>query len=310
MAAAYLRMKVKGGRLDPDAFGVSLDDLALDCVADFFERNPSGQFVEIDRYYGSVDAVSLSHEELLGATRRLVFSKVNEGLFRLYKENDRSLSNTIRNIKNALRYSGKLHTVVRNNELWIQLLDPVSALEGFPLLPSELIEAPLMAHSNHRNTLRDHLDLFADILREQESYQRQYPLVGLAVVIRSMNIRALPTSMESSEESPDLTQEELRTFVRTSIDRTKAIMRPSYIGKGKMSAERFDLYFNCVGKILEAEYVFNDGLDLCYFDILRNQLGTLSQSQYGNHHRVYLEYLAKLTRKDFLRSVRTELQSA
>jgi hypothetical protein len=309
MATAYLRMKVKGGRLDPDAFGVSVDDLALDCVADFFERDQGGRFIEIVRYYGKGNGLLLSQEELLGATRRLVFSKVNEGLFRLYKENDRSLSNTIRNVKNALRYSDTLFTVVRNNEIWIQPLGPDPASEGLPLIPSELVEGRLLAQSNFRSSLRELMDIFAELLSEQEFYQRQFPLVGLALALRSMMVRTSVPPMEVTAESPDLTQEELRTFVQSSIDRTKASMKPSYVGKGKLSDERFNLYFDCIGEILEAEYVFNNGLDLCYYDILRNRLGTLSQVHYGNHHRVYLEYLAKLTRRNFLESIRNELQA-
>ncbi|MDX1439483.1 MAG: hypothetical protein R3284_06225, partial [Rubricoccaceae bacterium] len=39
LAIAYLRRRSHAGRLDPSLFGVTLEDLALDCVAELFRRD-------------------------------------------------------------------------------------------------------------------------------------------------------------------------------------------------------------------------------------------------------------------------------
>ena len=307
MASAYLRVKVRSGRLDPNTFGISLDDLALDCVAELFERSSDGRFTELTNYYGPLQIPSSSHADWLGATRRLVFSKVNEGLFRLYKENDRSLSNTIRNLKNSLRFSRTLFPVVKNNETWIQLAEQEPSTESAPLLPSELIEAQMLSESGHRRSLRGLLDIFAAILREQDGYQKQYPLVGLALIVRSVNVRTSAVPEEANEEDMPFTCDEVKRFVASSLRRTKDTLHPSYVEKGKLDQRTFDLYFECVSDILNAEYVSDDGIDLTYYETLRKRIAKLSESQYRKQHRVYLEYLAKLTRRNFLNLMRREL---
>jgi hypothetical protein len=308
MAFSYLRLKVRSGRLNPDAFGCSLEDLALDCIADLFERDQSGRFIELVEYYGALDCPSPSHDQLLAQTRRLVFSKVNEGLFRQYRDNDRSLSNTIRNLKNGLRFSRTLFAAVWNNETWVQLLHPRPEAGGLPLLPAEIIEARLLSVAGHGSNLRDLLNEFAAVLNEQDLYQRQYPLIGLAVVLRSVISRTSSIPSDVSTEETDLAPEEIRQFLEASIQRTKSVMERSYIGKGKLGKDTLDLYFDCINDILELDYVASDGVDLSYYDIAQKHLGTMSLAQYKTNHRVYLEYLAKLTRKEFLRSIKKELQ--
>ena len=305
-----MRVKVRSGRLDPDAFGISLDDLAMDCVADFFERDAAGHFVEIASYYKYRDFSLCSQEELLGATRRLVFSKVNEGLFRLYRDNDRSLSNVIRNLKGALRSSKKLIAATRTNEWWIQIRDLPSTSEGLPILPPELVESRLIAETSHPLHLRDLLDAFAETLLHQDVYQKQYPMVGFAVIVRNLLFHSYLSAEEQNDEATHFTSDEVKEFARSSIARTKVSMRPSYVANGKLSERTYNIYFDCIGDILEAEYVRHDGINLTYYEILRNRLGSLSEPLYKERLRVYLEYLARLTRKDFLGSIKSELRSA
>ena len=84
-------------------------------------------------------------------------------------------------------------------------------------------------------------------------------------------------------------------------------MKPMYVEKGKLNADTFDLYFDCINEILEAEYILNDGMDLTYYDIMRKRVRAMSIAEYRANHRVYLEYLSKLTRMNLLDSFRKEL---
>ncbi|HTP13329.1 MAG TPA: hypothetical protein VMM37_06845, partial [Bacteroidota bacterium] len=153
LAHSYLKTKVNRGKLDPAQFGIPLEDLALDCIAPLFARNDRGRFIELAGYFGTRSLLAASREELFGATRRLVFSKVSEELYRLYREHDPSLSHIIRNIKIALRFSRTMIPVVQNNELWVQPYRTLHAQEIAPLMPSEIIEARLAAHLGQRYTL-------------------------------------------------------------------------------------------------------------------------------------------------------------
>ncbi len=310
LAHAYLKTKVSRGKLDPAQFGIPLEDLALDCIAPLFGRNDRGRFNELANYFGDQAHAKASREDLLGATRRLVFSKVSEELFRMYREHDPSLSNIIRNIKIALRFSREMIPVVQNNEQWIQPLHAVHAQEGLPLMPPELIEARLTAYLDRRYDLPHVLHCIADVLGHQDLYQKRYPLIGGAIVIRSLMVRSL-TFADSTVVHPDaeISPEEVGQFIRASIQKTRTAMRSSYVARGKMSEKTFDIYFDCVKEILDAEYIPNDGSEVSYFDVLQKRLTRLDATEYRTQHRVYLEYLVRLTRLSLLESLKSELQS-
>jgi len=87
LALAFLRSKRSVGLL-ADAEGLKLPDLAYDCIADLFQKSESGDFVRIRAYFGGLDIDRVTDEELLTYLRRLVFSLVNQGVFRLYHEVD------------------------------------------------------------------------------------------------------------------------------------------------------------------------------------------------------------------------------
>jgi hypothetical protein len=84
IATLYPQNKKTSGSFNPTQFGSLLNDLAMDCVASFLERNEQGAYVQLCRYFTSAHWSTLTEAELLGQTRRLVFSKVNQELYRLY----------------------------------------------------------------------------------------------------------------------------------------------------------------------------------------------------------------------------------
>ncbi len=310
MAAAYLRVKISRGRLDPAMFGVSLDDLALDCVADLFERDRVGRFVELESYYRPITTLFTSEEMWFGATRRLIFSKVNEGLFELYRDHDRSLSNVIRNLKIGLRSHRGLFTFERNGEVWVRTADQPNGAGVFPLIPSEMVEAHLLASTDRQRNVRDLLDAFADLLQTQGIYRRQYPLIGLALVCRSVLQRADPVIDAIAIDPSGLTTEEVQEFMDASVERVQSLMKHSYIEKGKLDEPLYDLYFDSIRDILNNEFVRNDGIRASYYQILKARIPKLTEEDYTDKHRTYLEYLAKLARKEFLESISHELKIA
>ena len=84
-------------------------------------------------------------------------------------------------------------------------------------------------------------------------------------------------------------------------------MKKSYVGKGKLKEPMYSTYFRTIGEILCAEYVQNDGDVNSYYSQLLAQMPGLSDDEYRTKHRTILEYLAKLTRRDFVERVRKEL---
>lgn len=62
---------------------------ALDCIAEMFERDEDGNFLELHLFFSTErDIEKCPGEVTLSDFRSLVYSKLNDGIFRLYREYD------------------------------------------------------------------------------------------------------------------------------------------------------------------------------------------------------------------------------
>jgi len=308
IACVYLRRKAFGGRLNPDQFGISLDDLALDCIADLFQRDRNGSFTRLVGYYSFVNISDISEEVLQGQTRRLVFSEVNQRLFRLYRESDPSLGKIIRNIKSAAKYFESFILDRRGDELWLCAPGEVPVNENRPTLSPEIAEICLGARLPANASLKKFLEALAEILHEEDDYQPAFPLVGLALIIRSAFSRLQDDTARLSGDEHPFTGTDIQQMILSSIDSVMKRMHPSYVGRKKLDASAYEYHFLAIRDVLVAQFVHDDGFDLSFFEHLHNHIKDLTPTDYQSHHRVYLEYLSKLTRRELLDALKKELR--
>jgi hypothetical protein len=302
MAVVYLRKKDR----NPAFCGLSLEDLAADCIADLFQRDERGVFVKLVAYFGAPAEESKSDDELLGATRRLVFSQVNQALYRIYRETDPSLGKLLRNLKNAIKSSPLVTLVQRQGETWICLNQENGAAVSLPEIPPEFLEARLSASLRGEADLKQILALLVEILNGQHEYRKSYPLTGLALIIRSA-FTHLNTALEHESNGHDnFAAAEIEKMIAASVQTVKANMRPTYVEKQKIQADAYNLYFLAIYDMLAAEYVQNDGVNCSYYDYLRRHTHALTHEDYQRQCRCHFEYLAKLTRLELLRQFKKE----
>ena len=99
--ASELLSRKWGSRRLQEHLGLSETDLAYDCIGDLFGRDETGRCTQLTAYFGSMEVASLYEAELLVLLRRLVYSRVNHALFRLYQDLDPAFSRILRNVKLA-----------------------------------------------------------------------------------------------------------------------------------------------------------------------------------------------------------------
>ncbi|MDZ7291441.1 MAG: hypothetical protein ONB44_07635 [candidate division KSB1 bacterium] len=307
IAVVYLRMKVKNGRLDPAVFGVSLEDLALDCIADLFKRDQQGGFARLAGYFNACEWENKSDDELLAATRRLIFSKVNQEICRLQQERDPALGKLIRNLKNAVKLSSNVRIEKQEGEVWICLPQENASTERLPVMPPEFLEAHLTAGLRDHADLKQVLMLLAEILQNQKTYRKSLPLTGLASIIRSAFTHLHAALEHEGNGHETFTPEDLEKIIDVSVQTIKSNMHSSYVGRKKIDGSTYESYFMAARNVLVAEYVENDGLDRSFYDYLSACRQGLTREAYQTHHRCRFEYLVKLVRTEFLRNLKKEL---
>jgi len=102
IALAYLKMKTSSNTLYLYQ-NEQLEDLAWDFIADLFHKNDSGNLIKLSEYFTVSDLNKLDQNETEIELRKLVFTKVDDNIFRHLGENDPSLRKIIRNLKLAIR---------------------------------------------------------------------------------------------------------------------------------------------------------------------------------------------------------------
>lgn len=250
----------------------------------------------------------MGEEGCSALTRQLVFSEVNRHLFRLYRESDPSLGKIIRNIKSAAKYSDSFILERRGDELWLCTPGEDAVTESRPTLSPEIAEIRLGARLPANASLKNFLDALAEILQEEDEYQAAFPLIGLALIIRSAFSRLQDDTTGLSGDEYPFTNADLERMVFSSVDSVRRRMYYSYVGRQKLDDLSYESHFLAIRDILIAQFVHDDGFDFAYFDHLRNHMKGLTTAEYQKSHRVYLEYLSKVTRRDLLDALRRELR--
>lgn len=307
IALVYLRHKDAAGALMHAHLGLSLEDLALDCIAGLFERDHSGRFPVLARYYEEIQWQTLDEVTLNGATRRLVFSAVNQELYRNYREADPTLHRIIRNIKDAAEaVQGVGITQIGRDNCVTFSHDPGAGL--LPVAPPEYLSPYVSSVLAKNEDLRAVLTELKDLLGSQECYRPAISIVRLALMIRETFL-ALAHDTAYAESTPPAVEEQLllsdiESLIARSVKTTGERFRANYVGRGKVSADRFEVYVNVAREVMQADFTDAGDRRLSFFERTRNHIPGLTEEEYRSEHRSVLEYLVKTARSEYLEAVR------
>ncbi|MEK7248904.1 MAG: hypothetical protein AAB209_00635, partial [Bacteroidota bacterium] len=237
MAIAYLRVKERGGRLATHVFGITIEDLAVDCIAELFERDKQETFVRLKEYYSKVEPQHIDEDELRGKSRQLVFSEVSNHLFRCYADADPNLHKLIRNLKDV-KPSPRVSVRKMSDKWWVWFGNEENNASSLPLMPPEILEfhiAPLIAANSNLRILLDNL---ADVFDDQAIYRRAYPLVGFAQVLLSAFVRLDEGEPNDSDDLHSLRQDDIKRVIAESVQCVKSDKHSKYVGKGRWTKKR------------------------------------------------------------------------
>lgn len=288
MARAYLRRSRNHAVIahvvvaDPDR------DLALDLVADLFERDDKGRFVTIKAYFG--DSVATATDaELQIMWRRLILGTVSDGLFARYKEADGSLSRVVRNLKRVIADRSDLSVQRKRGRLHVVFKDERTQL---PVLPPEYVDGYIRHGIRGTFDLNVVLDHVAYLFASETAYRGAFDLTGLALMIRAARVRLHATGDSYSESgTPDL-----RRIIRRSVDKVASSRRNFYVGQERLTENEFNNL--CMG--VEIRFLAHAELGHTHVasnaDALRELLPELTDDMYRTTYRNVFEYLYQMTR--------------
>lgn len=307
MALAYLTYKQSNKDEILRRLAISKKQLAWDCIAELFERDKRDCYVAFREYFSDYNLDTISESELEMALRRLVFTKVNDGLFRNFGSVDPSLRKIIRNLKLGVKRNNDLLIKKSGNEKVLGLSTTDWDQNKLPSMPPEFLEIRLSAKVDDSMQIPEILEQLKKILQRQQVYLPCLALSQLAISIRRIFARMYDLEdQKTAAAGAVFLNGELEELIEDSIESRKEDFASSYLDSGKLTEELFNTYFETVKDILRDNFVEDDPRADTYFEHLEKYKPNLSKEDYRQNHRQYLEYFTKKTRSDLITELKKE----
>lgn len=300
IAVSYLRMKSKRNNFLLQYLYKDIEDLALDCIADLFARE-EGIFVQFESYFESDDIINLTEGEIFSKIRRLVFSKVNEGIYRNYQKFDPSLSKIIRNLKRSIeeqKVKGVLYNIASGEIIFS------NKESSKPIMAEEILEIKLSSYTSQIFNTIEALESLKLILQTDE-YASKFQLVGFAVILRKVFAHKLEVETAFYESSSDFKVRELSLFIDKSITKQAEFLKKTYVTTGKMDLYVFERYMNVISEILKSDFIEHSKNE-SYYEHFNMFFPDVSYEKYRDENRKVLEYLVKKVREQLIVYIKKE----
>jgi hypothetical protein len=298
MAIIRLRQLISSGRLHLQSFPVRLESVALDCIAEVFERDADGRFVEIEDFFSADrDLGSLKPDDALYHFRTFLFRKLSDGIYRMYRENDPVLSKILRNLKLAVGRSKDVYLVERFGELFVIFGTECESGGEQTEYPFDELERDFASVAGSAKAAGEHLQRFVWLFSRHPEYRSFFALTDLAVIMKRTLVKSHDDpadSIVSGDEAPSV---DLKAMVHESYGLLLKNLWNRYVSSGKLDETTFNAYGFALKDLLEDTFILSNGSECEYFDYLQRHSPELTRADYLHHHRTKFEYMAKLAKK-------------
>lgn len=308
IAEAYLRTKINKHSFLINLAAPSLRDFAIDCIAELFERKEH-KLIVFQKWISEDELQHGADSKLFIQIRRLVFSKVNDHIFGTYKDYDPSLSKIIRNIKRVLKENGIQDLEISSNGKYVCLESPHNSA---PDIPIEILRIKFSTRCSEVSSTVEALEQLRFVFEMMEDeYNCRVHITAFALILRQF-YTALQDDEVSSFESVELEylNGELNEILKEAVEKTRNDLHSNYVIKNKINEGDYFGYFYAVQVILESEYKETVHSGKSYYDQFVLYFEHITNEEYRNNHRKYLEYFVKLTKQRFLKIIKNENNSA
>ena len=293
LAIPYVSMRLSRDVVLKNTLNMSTSDFAYDCIADLFAFSTDHEFPHFRAYFAAYPLDALSDPEVIAHLRRLVFSHVNQGLFRLYNQVDPSLARVIRNIKLAVQ---EFQSLIIVEQFGVQCLAPSGCDNLFHLPEFNVteLEFALGRYLRGSENVPFMLGKLALFLTEQEENSRIVSITSIAIVFRSLYERFSRDSLTQNGEEAEYEADAVLRTVAKAVSLTKERVRDVYAKKKNIERDLIETYFGVIEKHLMLIYS-GDGHDSSLRELLKNLMPGMTTEEYRKTHRSRLEYLSRMT---------------
>jgi hypothetical protein len=294
LAVVAVRSRTKSLRYLTRFHFANESDIAYECISDLFRQDEHGHILQLKAYFEGIDTFRVTDEELLAHLRRLIFSKVNFGLYRVLNEADPVLGKILRNIKLATQTLQNFTIIDRFGE---QCLAPTACptLEHLPPPDQKEIEREFHRVADQKEHVPGLFAILSRFLRQQHEARRIVPVMSIALAIKSFYEHQSDSSTPQSTVLDELQTQDTCAVIAAACTAVRRETSRKYLNVKRVPTEDFGKYFEVIRQLLIDRIIERNGEDESLYDRLRRQMPDMTKQQYKTAHRARLEYLVRLT---------------
>ncbi|MCF8241574.1 MAG: hypothetical protein K9J16_09330 [Melioribacteraceae bacterium] len=277
--------------------GISLNDLAWDCIAEIFLRDSLDRFTVIENYFNNeIFLDSSSDMDFFIALRKLVFIHVNKNLFKIYHQIDPSLSKIIRNIKYHVNNSTSLTLFDCFNEKYIGMIINRDS-NKFTVWETENFRLDFQLSRNGEVSLKEYIILLEKLLRNSELDNPRCSLIGFGMMYKEFMFSDIKEIAPSKRIEDDviIDSSNLSGYAKNKIHK---LIEKVYINKRKIGNEDADFIKKTTLAIIENYLSGIDNTQFTFFELAQKFDPDISYDKYNTKFKTKIEYLVRIMKTD------------
>lgn len=284
--------------------GMTLQDLAYDCVLEAFRRNADNRLFKIDNFINSFTANfdSVPALDVFRAYRGLMIKIANAQLVKIYHQADPVGSKIHRNIREAVKKSKKFSLLhdARGFTLTPLGIDPLNGNCSFPF---DELEEEFISYIKPGSSIKELLSILYEILLGQNTYRRTLLLFDTAQLFKKAYSGQEKYFIEEFDQPGGdvpfaaLDQLEIDEICEQVERAVKEKIFLYYLARGKINLAQAEGLHSAVSDLIY-DWARSANSDDSFFNYLRRYID-IDPEKYKSDYRAKMEYLVKIARAEF-----------
>ncbi|AXI99938.1 hypothetical protein CYPRO_0655 [Cyclonatronum proteinivorum] len=299
IGVVYIRHRVRKGSIDLDFLHSDEMYVAQTSVAELFARDDENKFKCLCgcELLQNIEQSALQDVEI--QFKRVVVTKVRDGIYLLYKQHDAQLNRILRNLKTSFANFSDLNISDTG------IVHFANSNENKETIPEQILERIIVNAANSTVNTPQLLAKLVESFNRYQEYNISINLTELAILIRSAAYSIGNVSNNFSIGTEEIAEAEcLKAVIEKAIKKIKKRYKPGYVEKKKMPDWLFESYLSSIKNLYLAKLTNGDSAEGSIFYYLKEEIPNLKNEEYRDGHRVTVEYLIKLSREQILADYR------
>ncbi|HXG37834.1 MAG TPA: hypothetical protein VNL36_03585 [Bacteroidota bacterium] len=288
------------------ATGMSINDLALDSIAEVFGRDENGDLWRLREFVSSLDddINNIPELDLWLAFKAYLIRIAEAQLARLYAQVDPAGAKIHRNLRDCLQNFPTLRLTKKLRGLTITPARE-DTLEHLPPFPDDEFESRFHAIVKKEPSISDLLKALHYVLATQKQYRRLVLLTDFVQVARKVYVGTDVTSETVELDLGGLSPRDVEQICRYAELAVKERIMFTYYAHGKLDKAEAEALARAFGDII-SDWSTAGRLEASLFNYVRRHL-SVSEDLYEREYRSKTEYLLKIAREEIAARLMKEL---